>query len=180
LIIDHLHGLLPQLYEQTKMKPALVEVVQMGPWQHKVDKGLDARKAAYETMYTLLDTCITKIDLHVFLGRVLGGLKDDSDEIKVICHMMLFRLAHIAPAAVSQRLDDSAEPLAATMTEVAVEKNTVKQDLERASELQRSALRAIAALSRISTPGLAPRFDAVLEKVRGGQYASEFKDLAAY
>jgi hypothetical protein len=26
----------------------------MGPWVHKVDDGLDARKTAYETMYTLV------------------------------------------------------------------------------------------------------------------------------
>lgn len=54
LIQAHLEGLLPQLYAETTMKSDLIEVVQMGPWQHKVDKGLDARKAAYETMYTLV------------------------------------------------------------------------------------------------------------------------------
>jgi cullin-associated NEDD8-dissociated protein 1 len=35
-------------------KPQLIEIVEMGPWKHKVDKGADARKAAYETMYTLV------------------------------------------------------------------------------------------------------------------------------
>jgi len=159
------------------MKADLIEVVQMGPWQHKVDKGLDARKAAYETMYTLLDTCLSKIDLHAFLERVLGGLKDDSDEIKVICHMMLFRMAQIAPAATSQRLDDAAEPLGTTMKGVAVGKDTVKQDLERASELQRSALRAIAALSKISSPGLAPRFDQIVQQTQNGNFSNEFKEL---
>lgn len=54
LIRDHLASLTPQLYKATDMKPDLIEVVQMGPWQHKVDKGLEVRKAAYETMYTLV------------------------------------------------------------------------------------------------------------------------------
>ncbi len=54
LIRDHLGRLLPQVYDETTMKAELVEVVQMGPWQHKVDKGLESRKAAYETMYTLV------------------------------------------------------------------------------------------------------------------------------
>jgi hypothetical protein len=36
------------------MKPELVRTVQMGPWQHKVDDGLEARKTAYETLYTLV------------------------------------------------------------------------------------------------------------------------------
>jgi hypothetical protein len=38
-------------------QPDLIRTVQMGPWTHKVDDGLDARKTAYGTMYTLLDTC---------------------------------------------------------------------------------------------------------------------------
>jgi cullin-associated NEDD8-dissociated protein 1 len=54
LLRDHLHTLLPVLYRETVIKPELVRVVQMGPWQHKVDDGLEARKTAYETLYTLV------------------------------------------------------------------------------------------------------------------------------
>jgi len=42
------------LYRETVIKPELVRTVQMGPWQHKVDDGLEARKTAYETLYTLV------------------------------------------------------------------------------------------------------------------------------
>ena len=89
---------------------------------------------------------------------------------------MLFRMSQIAPAPTSQRLDEAAEPLGKTLQGVAVSKDTVKQDLERASELQRSALRAIAALSKISTPGLAPQFDVVVEQAKTGQYSNEFRE----
>jgi len=54
LLRDHLHILLPVLYRETVIKPELVRIVQMGPWQHKVDDGLEARKTAYETLYTLV------------------------------------------------------------------------------------------------------------------------------
>lgn len=54
LIKDHLAILLPGLYEQTIIRRELIRTVQMGPWTHKVDDGLDARKTAYETMYTLV------------------------------------------------------------------------------------------------------------------------------
>ena len=91
---------------------------------------------------------------------------------------MLFRIAQTAPTSVVQRLDEAADPLAKTMADVAVEKNTVKQDLERASELQRSALRAIVALSKIQQPGVAPHFENMVEKVKSGQYANEFKELS--
>ncbi len=46
--------LAPVLYRETVIKPELVRIVQMGPWQHKVDDGLEARKTAYETLYTLV------------------------------------------------------------------------------------------------------------------------------
>jgi hypothetical protein len=54
LIKDHLITLLPSLYNETIVKPDLIRTVQMGPWTHKVDDGLEARKTAYETMYTLV------------------------------------------------------------------------------------------------------------------------------
>lgn len=48
--------LLPSLYEETRLKQDLIRTVQMGPWQHKVDDGLNARKTAYETLYTLVSS----------------------------------------------------------------------------------------------------------------------------
>jgi cullin-associated NEDD8-dissociated protein 1 len=54
LIRDHLAALLPYLFAGTVINESLIRLVQMGPWQHKVDDGLEARKTAYETMYTLV------------------------------------------------------------------------------------------------------------------------------
>jgi len=179
LIRDHLTTVMPLLYGETKMKPELVRIVEMGPWKHRVDDGLEARKTAYETLYTILDTCVDKIDVHEFLTYVIEGLRDEANEIKVLCHMMLFRLAQVAPTAVSQRLDDLAPQLAEGMKSHNVEKNTVKQDVERTNELQRSTLRAIAALSKISTVGNAPAFDKVVDSVskNGSPWHQEFRDL---
>jgi cullin-associated NEDD8-dissociated protein 1 len=124
-----------------------------------------------------LDTCLNKLDLHEFLGRVIPGLSDPSDEIKVISHMMLFRLSQVAPAAVSQRLDEATPQLEKTMKGATVTKDTVKQDLERAAELQRSALRAVAALSKIGT-GMSPKFDAFVEDLKkSALWGVEFKEL---
>jgi len=177
LIRDHLPTILPTLYKETVVNPELIRTVQMGPWTHKVDDGLDARKTAYETLYTLLDTCLTKLDLHEFLGHVQTGLADDSDEVKVICHMMLFRLAQVAPTAVAQRLDDLTPPLEKSMKGATVTKDTVKQDLERAAELQRSTLRAIAALSKIIQPGASQKFDALVESTRkSSEWGLEFRE----
>lgn len=54
LVRDHLQAILPNLYKETTVNPDLIRTVQMGPWTHKVDDGLEARKTAYETLYTLV------------------------------------------------------------------------------------------------------------------------------
>ena len=54
LIKDHLTELLPNLYKETVINPDLIRTVQMGPWTQKFDDGLETRKTAYETMYTLV------------------------------------------------------------------------------------------------------------------------------
>lgn len=112
-----------------------------------------------------LDTCLNKIDLNEFLAHVITGLRDDSDEIKVINHMMLFRLSQIAPTAVAQHLNEATPLLEATMKGYTVNKDTVKQDIERAAELQRSTLRAVAALSKISGGGRESEVRRILDRV---------------
>lgn len=51
----------------------------MGPFKHTVDDGLDLRKAAFECMYTLLDSCLDALDVLQFLDHVEEGLKDHYD-----------------------------------------------------------------------------------------------------
>ena len=92
--------------------------------------------------------------------------------------MMLFRLAQVAPTAISQRLDDITPALEKSMKGATVTKDTVKQDIERAGELQRSTLRAIVALSKIAPQGASPRFDALVEAQRkSAEWGLEFQEL---
>lgn len=62
----------------------------MGPFKHTVDDGLDIRKAAFECMYTLLDSCLDRLDIFEFLNHVEDGLKDHYD-IKVRCLCLLIK-----------------------------------------------------------------------------------------
>ena len=83
LIRDLLRTTLPQLYNETQKRKELIREVEMGPFKHEVDDGLDLRKAAFECMYTLLDTCIDRLDIYEFLSHVQDSLKDHYD-IKVL------------------------------------------------------------------------------------------------
>lgn len=93
---------MPMLYEQTIVNLDFVRVVEMGPFKHRVDDGLEPRKAAYEACYTLLDTCLGRFDALEMLDVVLRGLTDDN-EIRAICYLMLIRLSHVSPAATTLR-----------------------------------------------------------------------------
>ncbi|KAL4071187.1 armadillo-type protein [Scleroderma yunnanense] len=189
LVRDHLPVLLPILYSETVVKPDLIRTVQMGPWQHKVDEGLDARKTAWETLYTLLDTCLAKLDLPTFLTYLLPALSDSSDEIKVLAHLLLGRLSSITLCVplLLARLDAITPALEATMRGAPITRDTVKQDLERAAELRRSTMRAVAALVKViavgnaagaGTTGGTQKFEVFVEDIkRNEHWAPEFKEL---
>lgn len=147
LISDLLPQILPLLYEETKLKPALIREVEMGPFKHQVDDGLDSRKAAFECMYTLLDTCQNQLEIFEFLTHVESGLKDHYD-IKMLTYLMLNRLAALCPSAVLQRMDRLVMPIE-EVCRTKPKENAVKQEHEKQDELKRAALRAFDALKSI-------------------------------
>lgn len=144
LILDLLPQVLPLLYQETLVKPELIREVEMGPFKHQVDDGLDSRKAAFECMYTLLDTCQSQLDIFEFLTHVENGLKDHYD-IKMLTYLMLNRLASLCPSAVLQRIDRLIYPIE-DVCRTKPKENAVKQEHEKQNELKRSALRAFDAL----------------------------------
>jgi len=85
----------------SKIRKELIREVEMGPFKHTVDDGLDLRKAAFECMYTLLDSCLDRIDIFEFLNHVEDGLKDHYD-IKMLTYLMLVRLSTLCPNALLQ------------------------------------------------------------------------------
>ncbi|CAK1601877.1 unnamed protein product [Parnassius mnemosyne] len=191
LVRDLLPALLPTIYSETKVKKELIREVEMGPFKHSVDDGLDLRKAAFECMYTLLGTCLDRLDVFEFLRHVEDGLRDHYD-IKMLTYLMCARLAQLCPTVVLQRLESLVEPLRATCT-MKVKANSVKQEYEKQDELKRSALRAAAALLQIpeadknphlmdfvtqikSLPELQPIFESILKDSSGGSVDTNLMD----
>ncbi|RKP26633.1 armadillo-type protein, partial [Syncephalis pseudoplumigaleata] len=96
LVRDVLDQLLPLLYKETVIRPELIHTVDMGPFKYKVDDGLDVRKAAYECMCTLLESCVDRLDVPVFLDHVIPALGDQND-IRILAYLILARLIRAAP-----------------------------------------------------------------------------------
>ncbi|XP_001948086.1 cullin-associated NEDD8-dissociated protein 1 [Acyrthosiphon pisum] len=147
LVRDLLDTVLPKLYAETIVKKELIREVEMGPFKHTVDDGLDIRKAAFECMYTLLDSCLDRLDIFEYLNYLENGLRDHYD-IKMLTYLMVSRMAQIVPSAVLQRLDKIVEPLKQTCM-LKIKANSVKQEFEKMEELKRSAMRAVINLQTI-------------------------------
>ena len=64
IILPHLAQLLPLVIQESKIKPELVREVQMGPFKHKVDDGLEVRKVS------LVIACLKSSTKHKMLERV--------------------------------------------------------------------------------------------------------------
>ncbi|KAM8930073.1 cullin-associated NEDD8-dissociated protein 1-like [Pelodytes ibericus] len=147
LVRNLLSSILPPVYHETRVRKELIREVEMGPFKHTVDDGLDVRKAAFECMYTLLESCLDQLDIYQYLNHVESGLKDHYD-IRMLTFLILSRLSALCPSPVLQRLDQLIEPLRATCT-TKVKAGSVKQEFEKQDELKRSAMRTIAALLTI-------------------------------
>lgn len=173
LIRNVLDQLIPLLYAETVVKEELIHTVEMGPFKHKVDDGLEIRKAAYECMYTLLSTCLDKIDVYGFLDHICAGL-DDQHDIKMLAYLMLIRLSKVAPTAVSQRLDELIVPFKTTL-DFKMRSNAVKQEVEKNQELIRAVIRCIVALNPLSDPIVSPRFEQFVSSVKTGPFSDDIK-----
>ncbi|KAM0046728.1 putative TATA-binding protein interacting (TIP20) [Helianthus debilis subsp. tardiflorus] len=160
LIKGLLPELLPLLYDQTVIKKELIRTVDLGPFKHTVDDGLELRKAAFECVDTLLDNCLDQLNPSSFIVPYLKSGLDDHYDVKMPCHLILSKLADKCPSAVLAVLDSLVEPLQKTVN-FKPKNDAVKQEVDRNEDMIRSALRAIASLNRIS----------------GGDCSHKFKNL---
>jgi len=156
IIKKYLNEYLPYLYGETKIKKELIHEVTIGPFTHKVDEGLELRKAAFECMYTMLDTCLDSLNLPEFISQLKEGL-EDSEDIKMLNHMILGRLAIKSGTALVANLTDLVEPLRKTVT-TKTKEEAVKQQVERNEEMIQSALRAINQIQQIPEIESCPKF----------------------
>ncbi|KAJ3254768.1 Cullin-associated NEDD8-dissociated protein 1 [Boothiomyces macroporosus] len=150
LIADLLSQLLPALYEQTKLREDLIEVVDMGPFKNKIDHGLEARKTAYECMASLLDNCYQHLVMTDFIKVVLRGLADNQNEIKITNHLILQKLAKTGDKTLNLFTAELIPLLKAGA--LTVTKDTaVKQEIENIKTYVQSSVKTIKALNAVLT-----------------------------
>ncbi|XGW05535.1 hypothetical protein V3C99_016131, partial [Haemonchus contortus] len=148
LIRNLLDVLLPSVYSETQVRKELIREVEMGPFKHQVDDGLDLRKSAFECMYTLLESCLEKLEIFEFINYVENGLRDMHHDIRLLSYLMLMKLAMLCPSQLVQRLDKICESLK-TQLQTKPKSNAVKQEIDKQDELKRAVIRVVLALQKI-------------------------------
>ncbi|XP_021751471.1 cullin-associated NEDD8-dissociated protein 1-like [Chenopodium quinoa] len=164
LIKGLLPELLPLLYDQTVVKQELIRTVDLGPFKHVVDDGLELRKAAFECVDTLLDHCLDQVNPASFIIPYLKSGLDDHYDVKMPCHLILSKLADKCPSAVLAVLDSLVDPLQKTIN-FKPKQDAVKQEIDRNEDMIRSALRAIASLNYISGGDCSIRFKNLMNEI---------------
>ncbi|RDW79043.1 putative cullin binding protein CanA [Aspergillus mulundensis] len=180
LILPHLGELLPAVLGDTQIKPELIREVQMGPFKHKVDDGLELRKSAYETVYAALDTSFSLSHLPELYSRILAGI-DDEQDIRTICNLMTSKLITLAPEETQRHLDALSERYTGVLN-FKPKENAVKQEIEKAQEASTGVLKITRELSKAFPNAEASadrhKWKAYMEMVRA-QFGTQLSNLEA-
>lgn len=141
-VLPDLNQLLPVVLADAQIKKELIKTVRIGPFTHQEDSGLDLRKSAYATLYTLMESprALPFLSLTSIFERVQDGVSDDHD-IRTLSNLMLARLSDIDPEETKRRLPAFAEQFKKVLEQKAKE-NAVKQEIEKINEANAAVIRA--------------------------------------
>ena len=163
LVSPHLPQLLPVLYEQTVVRPEMVRVVDLGPFKHTIDDGLELRKAAFECLEILIDSCRSQIEFQAFVNHLESGFQDHYD-VKMPAHLLLSKVCALDPSSVLSLLEKIVLPLEKTLS-AKTKSDAVQQEVDRHEDMLRSCLRAVDALSNLPGSEACAPFSAFLKRV---------------
>jgi cullin-associated NEDD8-dissociated protein 1 len=164
---DWIAKVAPCLFAQTPVDTSLVRVVDLGPFKHTVDDGLETRKAAFECLATLLDAFRTSAEAAAsrgdcdFLATAPSGFANgvataaalgskDHYDVKIVAHGLVCALASkgsvLGTEALRLVLPDLCVAFRGTLLSK-LKSDAVKQEIDRADDLARSCLRAVASVN---------------------------------
>lgn len=150
LLVPHLRQLLPMIYARTRKDTNLVRVVDLGPFKHEEDFGLDLRKSAFDCLRTLISGPLSSsIQMVGMLEYVVAGLHDQTD-VRSIAQLILVAAAGTGNASQMITVMDSIVGALENTLNERLKDNAVRQEVERYEDSIRGALRAVRAMESVS------------------------------
>ena len=121
---------LAPLLEQTKPDATLVRTIDLGPFKHKIDDGLEQRKSAFDCLGILITKCWDAIIDHTkVVERIAAGVGDEY-EVKLKCHDLLVLLSEREPSLILGVLEGVVAPMTKTLSKRSTP-NSVRQEVDR-------------------------------------------------
>ena len=111
----------------------------MGPFEKKVDNGLENRKLAFDLILSLLNEYGLVLDKQIVMGAVLKGLEDTSIEVQLLCHQLLTHLETLDSSIIKLSAKEISGPLRKSIFRKTKDTAT-KQEIEDSQDLIRSSL----------------------------------------
>lgn len=134
-------------------KKEYTRVLQIGPFKHKIDDGLELRKSLYEMVYTILIVAekdpeiswIASINYYDILNMfITKGLKDDNSVVQLCC-ITIQKLAALHPELfVEPGIIPNLIKYASRILKRSLKETATKQELEKHAESTRAISRTFA------------------------------------
>uniref|UniRef100_A0AC34QER3 TATA-binding protein interacting (TIP20) domain-containing protein n=1 Tax=Panagrolaimus sp. JU765 TaxID=591449 RepID=A0AC34QER3_9BILA len=142
-----LGSLLPDIYNETNPHPDLQHEVEMGPFKHLVDEGLELRKSAFECLYSLAEHCMEQLQLGEFIIRIQNGLNDHHD-IKQLSYLTIVRLSEICPLQLAPHAEEIVKIMKNQLL-IKPKQNSVKLENDKQEEMKRCVIKALLAMKNM-------------------------------
>ena len=93
-------------HDETSVRKELIDEIDLGPFKHKVDRGLPLRKAAFQLLETLFNRASDQVDvLQIVDAIVNSGLTDTEEESVVLTLNVLEKIYKLACVVVFSRIE---------------------------------------------------------------------------
>eukprot|EP00760_Papus_ankaliazontas_P012746 PhM_4_TR15525/c0_g5_i1/m.25206/K17263/CAND1; cullin-associated NEDD8-dissociated protein 1 len=165
------------LFAETPVDQTLLKTVDLGPFKHTVDEGIDLRKAVYEGIDILVDSALLSSsqslllfinDFNELVTRcATGAEKDINGDIVQLCFGIFTKLCKLNSAytSVLSHLDAIAKGIQTTLGKKPDNKAT-EADKQKFEEQVKSALRALATISKQPSAAEMPQIKEMIANVQ--------------
>jgi len=103
-------------------------------------------QSAYETLYAVMDTCPSRVDIVALYDRVIAGVTDDH-AVRGLSNLILLKLITVAPEETIRRLDELTDKFRIVLAEKAKE-NAVRHEVEKIDESKKGVVKISLELNR--------------------------------
>ncbi len=158
--------IMPHVLYRTAKNAELVRIVDLGPFKHEEDFGLDLRKASFGIMRTVVSGVLAQeVAMKPMIEAVVSGLQDTQD-VRAIAQQIVISIA--GSSTFNTQLIGYVDAIRIALEKTLsarIKENAVRQEVERHEESIRGAIRTVCALEKVNEIGTSKDFSQFVRNV---------------